>query len=429
LSKEGDKLFSTKGYTVSKYIGGGLIMDIVVQKYGGSSVASIEKIKGVADKIIETYKQGYGVVVIVSAMGNTTNQLLGLAKDICDYPDHREMDMLLTTGEQVTISLLAMTLISKGYDAVSFTGSQLNIQTTEIHQNARIKDIDVTKVISALEENKIVVVAGFQGVTKDSEYTTLGRGGSDTSAVALAAKLGAKCEIYTDVDGIYSMDPRKLDKAKKIDAISYEEMMEMASLGAGVIHYRAVELAHKFKLPIYVASTFSKNIGTTIMDGGLVNVEETVITGMASCLDDVQITVLNLPSSTKNLYRLFGQLGEVGVNVDMISQMVTENGRMNVSFTVPKEDLNKAERIIKEWQEEDSMVQWESNKDIAKISVVGLGMRSHSGVAAKVFELMSNNDIEIKMVTTSEIKITWVVDNEKEQLAIDLVGNWFGLVG
>ena len=403
-------------------------MEIVVQKYGGSSVATIEKIKGVADKIIDKYNKGYGVVVIVSAMGKTTNQLVELAKDICVNPDQREMDMLLTTGEQVTISLLAMTLISKGYNAVSFTGPQLHIETTQVHQNARIIDIDVSKVEKALEEKKIVVVAGFQGVTKDSEYTTLGRGGSDTSAVALAAKLEAVCEIYTDVDGIYAMDPRKLKGAKKIDAIGYEEMMEMASLGAGVIHYRAVEIAYKFKMPVYVASTFSNEKGTTIMDGGLIKVEETIITGMTSCLDDVQITVLDLPSCTKSLYRLFGQLGEIGVNVDMISQMITENNRMNVSFTVPKDDLNKAEEIIKDWQTEDHRIQYESNNDIAKISVVGSGMRSHSGVAAKVFELMADNNIEIKMVTTSEIKITWVVDRDKEQLAIDLVGNCFGLV-
>lgn len=402
-------------------------MGVIVQKYGGSSVATIEKIKGVADKIIHTQKQGNKIVVVLSAMGDTTNELLNLAKGIGDNLDEREMDMLLTTGEQISISLLAMALISKGHNAISFTGPQLNIQTTDKHQNAKIIDIDITKVVGALKENKIVVVAGFQGVTNDKEYTTLGRGGSDTTAVALATKLGAKCEIYTDVDGIYSMDPRKLKGAKKLDYISYEEMMEMASLGAGVIHYRAVELAHKNKLPLYLGSTFSKEKGTRIMDGGSVNMEKTVVTGMASWLNDIQITVLNLPSSTKSLYRLFKQLGEDEVNVDMISQMITDNNRMNVSFTVPKEDLNNVEEIINTWQIEDNMVQWEVNENIAKISVVGSGMRSHSGVAAKIFELMSDNDIEIKMVTTSEIKITWVIDKNKEQKAIDLVGYYFNL--
>ena len=241
-------------------------MSIIVQKYGGSSVATTEKIKRIADKIIEKHKEGFGMVVTVSAMGDTTDNLLNLAKSVCETPNKREIDMLLTTGEQITISLLAMALISKGHDAVSFTGPQLNIQTTEVHQKARIKDIDMTKVVESLEEKKIVVVAGFQGVTEHSDYTTLGRGGSDTSAVALAAKLGAKCEIYTDVDGIYTMDPQKLKGAKKLEFISYEEMMEMASLGAGVVHYRAIELAHKFKLPLYVASTFSPNKGTMIVD-------------------------------------------------------------------------------------------------------------------------------------------------------------------
>lgn len=402
-------------------------MDIIVQKYGGSSVATFEKIKSVADKIIEKHKEGFGMVIIVSAMGDTTNKLFDLAKSICDTPNKREMDMLLATGEQVTISLLAMALISKGYEAVSFTGSQLNIQTTGMHQKARIKDIDTTKVIKALKDKKIVVVAGFQGVTEYSDYTTLGRGGSDTSAVALAAKLGVKCEIYTDVDGIYTMDPKKLRGAKKLEFINYEEMMEMASLGAGIIHYRAVELAYKFKLPLYVASTFSQNKGTMIVDGGVTNMEEAVVTGMASSLDDVQITVLNLPSCTQSLYRLFGGLSKDGINVDMISQMITENDRMNISFTVPKEDLHKAEFIIKEWQQEDKEIHYKSKLDIAKISVVGSGMRSHSGVAAKVFELMASNDIEIKMVTTSEIKITWIVDKAKEQEAIELVGSSFGL--
>lgn len=402
-------------------------MDIIVQKYGGSSVASTEKIKSIADKIIEKHKQGFAMVVTVSAMGDTTDKLLDLAKNICSSPNKREMDMLLTTGEQVTISLLAMALISKGYEAVSFTGPQLNIQTTGVHQKARIKDLDTTKVIEALEEKKIVVVAGFQGVTEHRDYTTLGRGGSDTSAVALAAKLGGKCEIYTDVDGIYTMDPRKLRGAKKLDSISYQEMMEMASLGAGVIHYRAVELAHKFRLPLYVASTFSPSKGTMIVDGGMIDMEDVVITGMASSSDDVQITVLNLPSKTQSLHRLFGDLSKDDINVDMISQMLAENNRMNISFTIPKEDLSKAEAVIKTWQKEDESIYYKSKSDIVKISVVGSGMRSHSGVAAKIFELMADNDIEIKMVTTSEIKITWIVDKSREDEAIDLVGTAFKL--
>ncbi|AOY76300.1 aspartate kinase [Clostridium formicaceticum] len=402
-------------------------MEIVVQKYGGSSLATVEKIKEVANKVIKKKEEGYHVVVIVSAMGKTTDELISLAKGITDHPVPREMDMLLTTGEQISIALLSMALNAKGYSAVSFTGSQLNIQTTSIHQKARIKDIETTKLIEALEENKIVVVAGFQGVTKDNEYTTLGRGGSDTSAVALAAKLGGRCEIYTDVDGIYTMDPRKLKRARKIEKINYEEMMEMASLGAGVMHYRAVELGHKYKIPIYVASTFSEERGTMITNGGDTSMEEILITGMASSLDDIQVTLLNIPSSTSSLYRLFGELAEEEVNVDMISQMLTEDNKMNVSFTIPKTDLHVAEEIVEKWREEDSAIQWEVNTDIAKISVVGLGMRSHSGVAGKVFELMAKNNIEIKMVTTSEIKITWVVDQKDELRAVEVIGSGFGL--
>ncbi|AKL94413.1 aspartate kinase DapG [Clostridium aceticum] len=402
-------------------------MEIVVQKYGGSSLATTEKIKEVADKVIKKKEEGYHVVVIVSAMGKTTDELISLAKGITDHPVPREMDMLLTTGEQMSIALLSMALNAKGYSAVSFTGSQLNIQTTAIHQKARIKDIETSKLIKALEENKIVVVAGFQGVTEENEYTTLGRGGSDTSAVALAAKLKGSCEIYTDVDGIYTMDPRKLKRAKKIEKINYEEMMEMASLGAGVMHYRAVELGHKYKIPIYVASTFSEERGTIITNGGDTSMEETLITGMASNVDDIQVTLLNIPSSTASLYRLFGELAEEEVNVDMISQMLTEDKKMNVSFTIPKTDLHIAEEIVEKWREEDQTIQWEVNTDIAKISVVGLGMRSHSGVAGKVFELMAKNNIEIKMVTTSEIKITWVVDQKDELRAVEVIGSGFGL--
>lgn len=402
-------------------------MKIVVQKYGGSSVGSIDKIKKVADRIIQKRNEGYHVVVIVSAMGKTTDELIALAREISSEPAPREMDMLLTTGEQVSISLLSMALIAKGYSAVSYTGYQLNIQTTALHQKARIKDIDVSRVLEALKNDKIVVVAGFQGVTENNEYTTLGRGGSDTSAVALAAKLEGRCEIYTDVEGIYTMDPRKLKNARKLERISYEEMMEMASLGAGVMHYRAVELANKYRLPLYVASTFSQEKGTMIEYGGTEPMEETVITGMASSLDDIQVTVLHLPASTTCLYRLFGQMAEEEVNVDMISQMITEDGKMYVSFTIPKTELKVAEAVLNQWKEEEPDILWEINDNIAKISVVGLGMRTHSGVAAKVFEILAANKVEVKMVTTSEIKITFAIDSEDETKAIDLIGNSFGL--
>lgn len=402
-------------------------MRVVVQKYGGTSVGTTEKIRRVADKIIRKKKEGYNVVVVVSAMGKATDHLIAMAREVSRDPDSREMDMLLTTGEQVSIALLAMALIDKGYPAVSFTGHQLRITTSSAHQQARIIDIDPARVERALREDKIVIVAGFQGVTEEQAYTTLGRGGSDTSAVALAAKLGAECEIYTDVEGIYTMDPRKLKNARKLDSISFEEMMEMASLGAGVMHYRAVEVAGNHNLPLYVASTFADTQGTMI-EGASKHMEQTIITGMASSLDDVQITVRHLPADTSTLYRLFGELAEEEINVDMISQMVTDAGEMHVSFTVPKEAKEPAQTIMSRWQVENPQIRWELNEDIAKVSVVGLGMRTHSGIAARVFKAMASNDIDIRMVTTSEIRISWVVDSKHEDQVISLIGREFGLV-
>lgn len=400
-------------------------MRIVVQKYGGTSVGTTERIKQVADKIIHKKNEGYQVVVVVSAMGKATDHLIAMAKEISRNPDAREMDMLLTTGEQVSIALLAMALIEKGHGAVSFTGQQLQIRTSSLHQHARIIDIDAARLRQALEDNKIVVVAGFQGVTDEQDYTTLGRGGSDTSAVALAAKLGAECEIYTDVEGIYTMDPRKLKNARKLDSISFEEMMEMASLGAGVMHYRAVELACNYNLPLYVASTFAESRGTMIE--GVRHMEQTVITGMASSLDDIQITVRNLPGGTGTLYRIFGELAEAEINVDMISQMTTDVGDMHVSFTVPKDATRPAQKVIERWQTQTPSISWEINENIAKISVVGIGMRTHAGVAARVFKAMAENGIGIRMVTTSEIRISWVVDSQHESRVISIIGKEFGL--
>ena len=401
-------------------------LKVVVQKYGGTSVGTTEKIRRVADKIIKKKNEGYEVVVVVSAMGKSTDHLIAMAKEISANPNSREMDMLLTTGEQVTIALLAMALIDKGYPAVSYTGHQLHIRTSSLHQHARILDIGISKVEQALLDNMVVVVAGFQGINEEQAYTTLGRGGSDTSAVALAAKLGASCEIYTDVEGIYTMDPRKLKNARKLESISYEEMMEMASLGAGVMHYRAVEVAGNYNLPLYVASTFADAQGTMI-EGANKQMEQTLITGMASSLDDIQITVRHLPADASTLYRLFGELAEEEINVDMISQMITDAGEMHVSCTIPKEAKELAQKIMARWQVENPQIRWELNQDIAKVSVVGLGMRTHSGIAARVFKAMAENDIEIRMVTTSEIRISWVVDSRHEDRVISLIGQEFGL--
>ncbi len=402
-------------------------MEIVVQKYGGSSVETVEKINLVADKIIKKYNENKQVVVVLSAMGDSTNRLISLANQVSKKPDPREMDVLLTTGEQVTISLLAMALIEKGYDAVSFTGSQLNIRTCGVHQSAKISDIDITKVVEKLNEGKIVVVAGFQGVLENGEFATLGRGGSDTSAVALAVKLHARCEIYTDVEGIYTMDPRKLKGAKKLKYIGYEEMIELADLGAKVMNFRSVLLASKYNVPIYVASTFSNEIGTLIIDRELVKMEETMITGMTVSSDEIQVTVLNLPSSSKSLSDLFVKIGKEYVNVDMISQMITKEGRMSVSFSIGEEDRDIVIDILKRFKEEDNLIRWEINENIAKVSVVGFGMKTNSGVAGKVFELMANNSVEIKMITTSETRITWMINADRQQEVIDLIGNGFQL--
>ncbi len=367
------------------------------------------------------------MVIIVSAMGKSTDSLIQLASQVTSQPDPREMDMLLTTGEQISISLLAMALMDKGADAVSFTGPQLGIQTTAFHQKARILDIDVSRIHQALSKDKIVVVAGFQGVSENQEITTLGRGGSDTSAVALAAKLRAECEIYTDVDGIYTMDPRKLPGAKKLETISSEEMMEMASLGAGVLHHRSVELAHKFGVPLYVASTFSDEPGTRIVIGGNGKMEDSLITGMTSSHSDVQVILMNLPVGMKSLRRIFDEMGDKEVNVDMISQMMNGDQRMHISFTIPREDILVARNLMNTWQQEDAAIHWSINEDIVKMSIVGMGMRTHSGVAGKVFDLLEQEDIEVKMITTSEINISWVIPSADEEKAIRVIGEGFDL--
>ena len=401
-------------------------MNILVQKYGGTSVGSLEKIKAIGDKIKKKTEEGYKILVVLSAMGSATNDLINMAMEISEKPSPREMDMLLATGEQTSISLLTMALIDRNCRAISYTGYQLGIETTALHQNAKIKKIDQQKIFTAFEDHEVIVVAGFQGINEQRDYTTLGRGGSDTSAVALACILQARCEIYTDVEGIFTGDPRKLPKARKINRIGYQEMMELSSFGAGVIHPRAVELAGKYGIPVYVASTFSKNPGTMIEDKEE-EMEEAVITGITSSLEDVQITIHHLDPTMDHLYNLFSHLGEENINVDMISQTVVNEDLMNVSFTLPKADKEKGRKLIEQWEGVNAQTKMDFNEDIAKISVVGLGMRSHSGVAAKVFQTMAENHIPIKMVTTSEISISWVVEARYEKEAIQRIGEVFSL--
>ncbi|SDL72738.1 aspartate kinase [Halarsenatibacter silvermanii] len=401
-------------------------MSTLVQKYGGSSLANRKKIEKVADRVQKAWDEWERVVVIVSAMGDTTDELINLAHEIADDPDPREMDMLLNTGEQISISLLTMALQKRDIPAVSLTGSQLGVATTDRHQKARIKDIDQDRVQEELDRGRVVVAAGFQGVTEDNEYTTLGRGGSDTTAVALAAKLEARCEIYTDVAGIHTCDPGLVERARCLEKISYEEMMEMASLGAEVIHPRAVELACKYEVPLYVGDAFSQDEGTDIGEE-TEYLEESVITGMAVNLDDIQINLRGVKKRKDMLSKIFETFGEAGINIDMISQLMNGENKMQLSFTAPAEDFQETEKILKSREQSWNVKNWWINEDICKMSVIGPGMRSQPGVAASVFNLMQQYDIMVRMVTTSEIKISWLIPTADHEKAAELVAREFDL--
>ena len=401
-------------------------MEIVVQKFGGSSLSTVDKIKQVAGQIRERKRDNLGIVVIVSAMGNTTDELLELARAVSSDPDPRELDMLLNTGEQISIALLSLALQELDLEAVSFTAAQLNLTTTSSHQKARIIDIDTARLHQELAAGKIPVVAGYQGVAENNEYTTLGRGGSDTSAVALAAKLEARCEIYTDVDGIYTCDPGILTQARKLERISYEEMLEMASLGAEVIHPRAVELAQKYEVPLYVGRSCSSRRGTVI-NGGIDYLEASIVTGLAVSDKDIEITLRNMPGTSAGLAAVFSSLAETEINVDMISQLRDKNGSMHLSFTIPGTDLEQARKIIGRNREKWQIKDWWFRKDVSKISVVGPGMRSQPGVAARVFRLLADREVDILLVTTSEIKISWLVPAGQKDKAAAVIARDFGL--
>ncbi|MDF2840066.1 MAG: aspartate kinase [Clostridia bacterium] len=401
-------------------------MAVVVQKYGGTSVGTIEKIKAVAKKVIARKQQGNDVVVVVSAMGKTTDGLIAMAKEISPNPNKREMDMLVSTGEQISIALLSMAFHEYGHDSISLTGSQAGIKTEGHHTKNRINDIDLKNVKKHLKEGKIVVVAGFQGINENGDITTLGRGGSDTTAVALAAKLKCLCEIYTDVEGVYSVDPRVYPKAKKLDTISYEEMMEMASLGAGVMETRAVELGFKYNIPIYVAMAHGDKMGTTIKEYDE-TMEGKVITGLTINDDVLMITVNNVESKSKNIALIFDMVGKHNVNIDMISQTAPYEGRVNVSFTCSKEDTYAIAEVEKALQVEMPQVELSQESDVIKLSVVGIGMMKQSGVAAKVFSIFAENNIEFKQVTTSEISISYTIRSEDKQKAVDALAKALNL--
>lgn len=395
------------------------IMALIVQKFGGTSVGSIERIQHVANRVIQEAERGNQVVVVVSAMGKTTDALVKLASDITDSPSKREMDMLLTTGEQVTISLLTMALQYKGYEATSLTGWQAGIQTEAVHSNARIQHIDTTRIQSQLDRGRIVVVAGFQGCSKDGSITTLGRGGSDTTAVALAAALkAAKCDIYTDVTGVFTTDPRYVEDARKLHSISYDEMLELANLGAGVLHPRAVEFAKNYQVPLEVRSSLENENGTIVEEE--VSMEQNLVVRGIAFEDNIsRVTIEGLNNELQTLSTIFTALAKEQLNVDIIIQNVTANNRLSISFSIKTVDVDAALAVLKEYKSTLGYTRIEHESGLAKVSIVGSGMISNPGVAAEMFEVLAGEKIEVKMVSTSEIKVSTVVPHADMVKAVE----------
>jgi aspartate kinase len=401
--------------------------EIIVQKYGGTSVADVDRIKNVARRVVETKRNGYGVVVVVSALGDTTDELIDLAHKITYNPPDRELDMLMSTGEQVSCALLAMAIDKLGEPAISFTGAQVGIITDSIHTKARIIDINARRMVEELKSGKIVIVAGFQGTTMKQDITTLGRGGSNLTAVALAKVLKAKsCEMNTDVEGVFTSDPRIVKDARKLDRISYEEMFELASLGAQVLQPRSIELAMKFGVPIEVRSSFSKKRGT-IISKEVKTMEDIVVSGVAMQKDEAKVTICDVPDKPGIAAKIFKDIARDGINVDMIVQNVSRTGSTDLSFTVPAGDINKTIKSSEAISRKIGAGDVTFDKDIAKVSIVGIGMRSHSGVAAKMFAALAEKKINIEMISTSEIKISCVVKKSLAEVAVRAIHSKFGL--
>jgi aspartate kinase len=393
-------------------------MALIVQKYGGTSVGTAERIGKVAEKVITTCTQGHDVVVVVSAMSGETNRLVALAKGIADPPNAREFDVLLATGEQVTISLLSIALEARGYAARSYTGAQVHILTDSIHTKARILEIDDNRIRTDLAKGIIVVVAGFQGVDKAGNITTLGRGGSDTTAVALAAALKAdECQIYTDVDGVYTTDPRIVPEARRLDRISFEEMLEMASLGSKVLQIRSVEFASKYNVPLRVLSSFEEGPGTLIAPEDN-TMEQVLISGIAATQDEAKLTMLGVPDKPGVAHQILGPIAAANIEIDMIVQNIGEDGTTHFTFTVHRNDYQKALNILKDKATELGARKVQGDNHIAKISIVGIGMRSHAGVANTMFNSLAEHGINIQMISTSEIKISVVVDEKYLELGV-----------
>lgn len=397
---------------------------LIVKKFGGTSVGNTERIFNVAKRCIEDWQRGNDVVVVLSAMGKYTDELIDMAKQVNENPPKREMDMLFTIGEQMSVSLMAMAMNSLKVPAISLNAFQVAMHTTSVYGNARLKRIDVERIRHELEQRKIVIVTGFQGINKYDDYTTLGRGGSDTTAVALAAALNADaCEIYTDVDGVYTADPRKVKTARKLDTITYDEMLELATLGAGVLHNRSVELAKKFGVQLVVRSSLNFSEGTIVKED--TGMEKMLVSGVAADADSARVAVVGLEDTPGVAFKLFNLLAKNDINIDMILQSVGRHGTKDITFTCSDENADKAEEIIK-----NNIGKFEGidvNKNVAKVSIVGAGMQSNAGVAAKMFEALYDENINIRMISTSEIRVTVLIDEQYTERAMNAIHDKFAL--
>jgi len=402
-------------------------MSLIVQKYGGTSVGSPEKIKAVAERVLGYSRKGHEMVVVLSAMSGETDRLTALANSVQDQPDTREMDVLLSTGEQVTISLFVMALKAAGFDAISFLGDQVKILTSSMHTKARIQSVDTDKVKDHLAQGKIVVVAGFQGVDENGNITTLGRGGSDTTAVALAAALKAdQCEIFTDVEGVYTTDPNVCSSARKIERISYDEMLELASLGAKVLDIRSVGLAKRYKVPLHVRSTFVDTEGTWVVEEEKA-MESMLVSGVTYNKNEATITISKVPDKPGIASKIFMPISDAGIVVDMIIQNTRAGDLTDMTFTVPRTDFKRAMELVKKIAADIGAESVSGVEDIAKVSIVGVGMRNHSGIASTMFHVLANEGINIMMISTSEIKVSCVIEEKYTELAIRALHDAFAL--
>ena len=403
-------------------------MSLLVQKFGGTSVATVKRIEAVADKVSNFRKRGDDIVVVVSAMSGETNRLVALADSVDKAASSREMDVLLSTGEQVTIALLCMALHKRGNEAKSYIGSQVRILTDSAHSKARIQSIDSHQIEKDLAQGKVIVVAGFQGVDDQGNITTLGRGGSDTTAVALAVSLKAdECQIYTDVDGVYTTDPRVVKDARRLDKVTFEEMLEMASQGSKVLQIRAVEFAGKYKIPLRVLSAFNKGSGTLITLEDNLDMEKPIVSGIAFNRDEAKLTVRGIPDVPGSAARILGAVGRANIEVDVIVQNVAQDKTASLTFTVHRNEMKKAEDVLNKVAIELGAISVESDENIAKLALVGVGMRSHAGVAATMFDTLGKENVNIQMISTSEIKITVVIAEDSLDLSVRSLHSIFGL--